>query len=91
MHDGYDFLMVHNEYDNQANKVRFYVNDWPEKIAISKRTDNECEYADVDNNVVDFRVDNGIARYYIVKGLENDFCIYAKKFYSFSNPYHHTK
>lgn len=32
MHDEYDFLMVHNEYDNQANKVRFYVNDWPEKL-----------------------------------------------------------
>lgn len=90
MHD-FDNLIVRNEYDEQADKLRYYVDHWPEKIYVPKRTNNECEYADVDENVADFRVDNGIARYYIIKGLEDNFYRYAKKFYSFTNPYHHTR
>ena len=89
MHNDFEYVEVNAQLDKTADKIRYYVDYWPERIRVSKRVPNECDYANVDENVVHFTVDNGIARYYIIKGLEDSSFWYAKKFYSFQNPYHH--
>lgn len=78
----YEYVVMHYEY---LNKFKCYVNHWPDYIAISKESASNNGCVEVDENIVHFTVENGIARYYIVKGLEDDNYIYAKKFYGFVN------
>jgi len=58
------------------------VYNWPEKIKVRKAGQTYFTgISDRDNNIIDFVVDNGRARYYIIHGLEDELWVYAKKFY----------
>lgn len=70
-----------------VNKNTITVSEWPERARIRRNfimADIVEKILDLDENVAHFTVDNGIARYYRVKGIEDDNFIYLKKFYSFS-------
>lgn len=68
----------------QDRGILAMVYEWPEKIKIHKDLYSSPynRLATRDDNIIDFNVANGIARYYIIHGLEDQMWLYAKKFYN---------